>query len=146
MRRYQLGAHTKTDLKVHLIWIPKYRKRVLTGHVATRARDVLRQIAIEHEIDIITGKVASDHIHMFIAYRPVHDISKIVQWCKGISSRILLMEFPHLQKQFWGKHLWARGYMAVSSGNITDEMIQQYIQEQEGEPIVDDSRFQIDPN
>ena len=146
MRRYQLGAHTKTDLKVHLIWIPKYRKRVLTGHIATRARDVLRQIAIEHEIDIITGKVASDHIHMFIAYRPVHDISKIVQWLKGISSRILLMEFPHLQKQFWGKHLWARGYMAVSSGNITDEMIQQYIQEQEGEPIVDDSRFQIDPN
>ena len=146
MRRYQLGAHTKTDLKVHLIWIPKYRKRVLTGHVATRARDVLRQIAIEHEIDSITGKVASDHIHMFIAYRPVHDISKIVQWFKGISSRILLMEFPHLQKQFWGKHLWARGYMAVSSGKITDEMIQQYIQEQEGEPIVDDSRFQIDPN
>ena len=146
MRRYQLGAHTKTDLKVHLIWIPKYRKRVLTGQVATRARDVLRQIAIEHEIDIITGKVASDHIHMFIAYRPVHDISKIVQWLKGISSRILLMEIPHLQKQFWGKHLWARGYLAVSSGNITDEMIQQYIQEQEGEPIVDDSRFQIDPN
>ena len=146
MRRYQLGAHTKTDLKVHLIWIPKYRKRVLTGQVAIRARDVLRQIAIEHELDIITGKVASDHVHMFIAYRPVHDISKIVQWLKGISSRILLMEFPHPQKQFWGKHLWARGYLAVSSGNITDEMIQQYIQEQEGEPIVDDSRFQIDSN
>ena len=146
MGRYQLGAHTKTDLKVHLIWIPKYRKRVLTGHVATRARDVLRQIAIEHEIDIITGKVASDHIHMFIAYRPAHDISKIVQWFKGISSRILLMEFPHLQKQFWGKHLWACGSLAVSSGNSSDEMIQQYIQEQEGEPIVDDSRFQIDPN
>ena len=146
MRRYQIGAHKKTDLKVHLIWIPKYRKRVLTGQVAIRARDVLRQIAMEHDIDIITGKVASDHVHMFIAYRPVQDISKIVQWLKGISSRILLMEFSHLQKQFWGKHLWARGYLAVSSGNITDEMIQQYIQEQEGEPIVDDSRFQIDPN
>ena len=146
MRRYQIGAHTKTDLKVHLIWIPKYRKRVLTGQVAIRARDVLRQIAMEHDIDIITGKVASDHVHMFIAYRPVQDISKIVQWLKGISSRILLMEISHLQKQIWGKHLWARGYLAESSGNITDEMIQQYIQEQEGEPIVDDSRFQIDPN
>ena len=107
---------------------------------------LLRQIAIGHEIDSITGKVASDHIHMFIACRPVYDISKIVQWFKGISSRILLMEFPHLQKQLWGKHLRARGYMAVSAGNITDEMIQQYIQEQEGEPIVDDSRFQIDLN
>jgi putative transposase len=90
MRRYQLGAHTKSDLKVHLIWIPKYRKKVLVGPVAIRARDVLRQIALEHELDIITGKVASDHVHMFISYRPNQDISKIVQWLKGISSRILL--------------------------------------------------------
>ena len=146
MRRYQLGAHTKTDLKVHLIWIPKYRKRVLLGPVAVRVRDVLRQIALEHEIDIITGKVASDHVHMFISYRPTLEISKIVQWMKGISSRIMLSEFPHLKKQFWGRHLWARGYLAVSSGNITDEMIHEYIQEQEGEPMTDDSRFEIDPS
>ena len=146
MRRYQLGAHTKSDLKVHLIWIPKYRKKVLVGPVAVRARDVLRQIALEHELDIITGKVASDHVHMFISYRPSQDVSKIVQWLKGISSRMLLSEFPHLKKQFWGRHLWARGYLAVSSGNITDEMIEQYIQEQEGEPMTDDSRFQIDPS
>ena len=144
MRRYKLGAHTKTDLKVHLIWIPKYRKRVLAGQVAVRARDLLRQIALEHELDVISGKIASDHVHMFIGYRPTHNISKIMQWLKGISSRILLSEFAHLRKQFWGRHLWARGYLAVSSGNVTDEMIQQYIEDQEGEPMVDDSRFQID--
>jgi len=144
MRRYKLGAYTKTDLKVHLIWIPKYRKKVLTGQVAIRTRDLLRQIAMEHEIDVISGKVSADHIHMFIGYRPTQNISKIVQWLKGISSRMLLLEFKHLQKQFWGRHLWARGYLAVSSGNITDEMIQEYIEEQEGEPIIDDSRFQID--
>ena len=144
MRRYKTGAHTKTDLKVHLIWIPKYRKRVLTGEVAIRVRDLLRQVAFEHELDIISGKVATDHVHMFISYRPTHNVSKVVQWLKGTSSRILLQEFPHLRKKFWGRHLWARGYLAVSSGNITDEMIQQYIDEQEGEPVVDDSRFQID--
>jgi len=146
MRRYQIGAHTKSDLKVHIVWIPKYRKKVLLGPVAIRARDVLRQIAFEHELEIITGKVASDHVHVFLSYRPNQDVSKIVQWLKGISSRILLSEFPYLKKQYWGRHLWARGYLAVSSGNITDEMIEQYIQEQEGEPIVDDSRFQIDPS
>ena len=144
MRRYRTGAHTKTDLKAHVIWIPKYRKKVLTGPVAIRARDILRQICMEHEIDIITGKVTKDHIHMFISYRPTQNISKIMQWLKGISSRVLLSEFPHLRKQFWGRHLWARGYLAVSSGNITDEMIQQYIDDQEGEPVIDDSRFQID--
>ena len=146
MRHYKLGAHTKTDLKVHLVWIPKYRKRVLVGQVAIRARDILRQIALEHELDILTGKVSVDHVHMFVAYPPTQNISKIVQWLKGISSRILLQEFPHLRKQFWGRHFWARGYLAVSSGNITDEMIQNYIDEQEGEPVVDDSRFQIDPS
>ncbi len=144
MRRYQIGAHTKTDLKVHLVWVPKYRKKVLTGEIATRARDILRQIAMEHEIDIISGKVSSDHVHVFVSYRPNQEISQIVQWMKGISSRILLSEYPHLKKQFWGRHFWARGYFAVSSGNITDEMIQQYIEEQEGESIADDSRFTID--
>ena len=79
MRRYTIGAHTKTDLKVHLVWIPKYRKRVLTGQVAIRACDILRQIATEHELDVITGKIASDHVHMFIGYRPTQNISKIVQ-------------------------------------------------------------------
>jgi len=144
MRHYRVGAHTKTDLKVHLVWIPKYRKKVLTGQIAIRTRDLLRQIAMEHELEIISGKVAKDHIHMFISYRPTQNISKIMQWLKGISSRILLQEFPHLRKQFWGRHLWARGYLAVSSGNIIDEMIQQYIEEQEGEPVLDDSRFPID--
>ena len=105
MRLYKLGAHTKADLKVHLVWIPKYRKRVLTGPVAIRARDLLRQIAPEHELKIISGKVSSDHIHMFISYHPTQHISKIVQWLKGISSRMLLSELPHLKKQFWGRHL-----------------------------------------
>ena len=99
---------------------------------------------MEHEVHIISGKVSSDHIHMFVSYKSQLSISKLVQYLKGTSSRILLSEFAHLKKQFWGRHLWARGYMAISSGNITDEMIQHYIDEQEGEPI-NDNRFQIDP-
>jgi putative transposase len=144
MRRYQLGAHTKTDLKVHLVWIPKYRKRVLTGQVALRVRALLRQSALEHELGLIPGKVASDQVQMFIQYKPHQASSKIGQWRNGISSRLRLQEFPHLRKPFWGRHFWARGYLAVSSGNITDELIQQYIESQEGEPLTDESRFTID--
>jgi len=129
---------------VHLVWIPKYRKQVLTGEVALRARDLIRQIAAEHELEIISGKVARDHVHVFISYRATQRVSQIMQWLKGTSSRMLLQEFSHLRKKFWGRHLWARGYLAVSSGTITDEMIKQYIDEQEGEQIVDDSRFPID--
>ncbi len=143
MRSYRKNSHSKYDLKVHLIWIPKYRKRVLTGKVAERARDLLRQVCMKHEVYIISGKVASDHVHMFVSYRPQMALSQLVQYLKGTSSRILLQEFAHLRKQFWGRHFWARGYMAISSGNITDEMIQQYIDEQEGEPV-DDNQFLID--
>jgi putative transposase len=81
---------------------------------------------------------------MFRSYRVTQNTSKIVKWLKGIGSPVLLSEFPHLKKQFWDRDLWARGYLAVSSGNIIDEMIQRYIGEQEGEPVVADSRFQID--
>jgi len=140
-----LGAHTKSDLKVHVVWIPKYRKAVLTGDVALRVRELIRQIAAEHELEIISGKVARDHVHVFLSYRPTQKVSQIMQWLKGTSSRVLLQEFPKLRKQFWGRHFWARGYLAVSSGNITDEMIREYIDQQEGEQIADDSRFPIDP-
>mgnify|MGYP001602308254 CR=1 FL=1 len=144
MKQYRIGAHTKYDLQAHVVWVPKYRKKVLTGQVALRVRDVIRQIAQEHEITIVSGKVSNDHIHLLISYRPHQDISMIMQWLKGISSRILLQEFAHLKKIFWGRHFWCRGYLAVSTGNITDEIVKKYIAEQEGEPVHDDSRFTID--
>ena len=92
MRRYRLGSHARYDLKVHLVWVPKYRKRVLTGAVAVRVRDLLRQIAAENDLQIISGKVAADHVHLFLSYRAHQNISQIVQWLKGISSRLLLQE------------------------------------------------------
>ena len=95
-----LGAHTKTDLKVHLVCLLRYRRRILTGQVAIRTKDVLKQIAMEHEIPIIAGKISSDHIHMFVAYPPNYTISRIMQWLNGISSRILLAEYAHSKKQF----------------------------------------------
>ncbi len=106
--------------------------------------EVIRQIAAEHELEIISGKVARDQVHVFLSYRPTQKVSQIMQRLKGTSSRVLLQEFAHLRKKFWGRHLWARGYLAVSSGTITDEMILEYIAEHEGEQMADDSRFPID--
>ena len=92
MRRYRTGAHAKYDLKVHIVWVPKYRKRVLTGPVAVRVRDLLRQIATENELHIISGKVAADHVHMFLSYRAHQNISQIsrvlVRACCSKSSHI----------------------------------------------------------
>lgn len=105
---------------------------MLTGEVAIRVRDIIRQMTMEHELEIISGKIARDPIHVFLSYRPHQNISQIMQWVKGISSCILLQEFPVLRKKFWGRHFWAKGYLAVSSGTTTDEMVKEYIDEQEG--------------
>jgi len=101
----------KYDLKVYMVWIPKYRKKILIGPVAVRVRDLIRQIAMEHDITILSGKVTREHIHVFILYDPYQNISKIEQWLKGTSSRVLLQEFPHLRKQLWGRHVWPGGYL-----------------------------------
>jgi putative transposase len=116
---------------------------VIAPRVASVAIPAFAKTA-EHELEIVSGKVARDHVHLFLSYRSNQQVSQIMQWLKGISSRVLLQEFPHLRKKFWGRHFWARGYLAVSSGTITDEMIREYIDEQEGEQIIDDSRFPID--
>lgn len=71
-------------------------------------------------------------------------MSQIAQWLKGISSCVFLQEFPHLRNKFWDRHLWGRGYLAVSSGTVIDEMVREYIDEQEGEQLADDSRFPMD--
>jgi putative transposase len=106
------------------VWVPKDRKAVLTGGVALRGR-ALGQIAAEHEREMVSGKVARDQVHLFLACRPHPDLSQIVPWRKGIRSRVLLQEFAHLRRKFWDRHLWARGDLAVSSGTITDEMIRE---------------------
>jgi len=111
--------------------------------VRTRVRDVLRKIAFEHDLRVVSGKVGSDHVHMLVSYRPNQDISTIVQRLKGISSRVILQEFPRLRKEFWGRHFWARGYLAVSAGAITDKLIKHYIDEQAGEQVRDEDNFEV---
>jgi len=131
MQNYRKGSHTLYDLKFHLVWITKYRKQVLEGAVAERARELIRETCKVNEVEIIKGHVSRDHIHMFVSVPPKLSISKLMQYLKGKTSHKMMFEFKHLQRQFWGKHIWARGYFAVSSGNVTDEVIMQYIENQD---------------
>jgi putative transposase len=131
MQLYRKTTHTVFDLKYHLIWTTKYRKPIMTGKVGNRVRDLIREICQTFSVQILRGHVSSDHIHIFISAPPQLSVSRLAQYLKGKTSRKLLSEFPHLKKQFWGQHLWSRGYYAVSSGNITDEMIMEYIKNQD---------------
>lgn len=130
MQDYRRGAHSVFAIHLHLVWVTKYRKAVLVGEVGQRVREIIRDVSREHEVTILKGHVAKDHVHMMVSIPPQVTISRLVQWMKGKSSRKLLAEFEHLRKQFWGRHLWARGYFCCSSGNVTDEVVKQYIADQ----------------
>jgi putative transposase len=132
MERYRTGPHSRFDLKYHFVWITKYRKGVLTGDVGVRLRELFREVCRTYEIEILEGSISRDHVHVLLSCPPTLSPSKIMQYIKGKTSRKLLMEFRHLQKMFWGRHLWARGYFVASSGNVTDEVIMEYIRQQEG--------------
>ena len=90
---------------------------------------------MEIEVEIESGKVAIDHVHLFLSYRPGMSVSSMMQKIKGKSSYKMLRINKELRKKYWGRSLWSRGYLAVSSGKITEELIKKYIESQEGEPI-----------
>ena len=130
MTEYRTGAHAVYDIKYHLIWITKYRYRVLRGRVAERARDLIRQICQSRDIVIVRGAVSPDHIHLLVSAPPNLSPAKLVQYIKGRSSRRLQDEFEEVRKRYWGQHLWARVYWVASSGNVTDEVWVEYIKNQ----------------
>ena len=122
------GSHTVSRMTAHIVWVTKYRYNVLTGDVQKRCREILIQICDSEDVKILKGVVSKDHIHMHIEYPPKLSVSDIVKRLKGNSSRKLQQEFPHLQKRYWGRHFWAIGYGVWSTGNITDEMVQEYLE------------------
>ena len=145
MEYYRKGSHSVYDLKVHIVWITKYRKPVLFGDVAVRLRDLIREICRTMEVDILKGHVSKDHVHLFVSIPPQLSVSKLAGRIKGKTSRKLLAENRRLAKEFWGRHLWASGYFAASSGNVTDEVIMQYIAAQDLQERVHDDDFTVSP-
>ena len=144
MENYRTSAHTRFDIKYHFVWTTKYRKSVLTGPVGIRLRELVREVCRTNEIEILQGHVSRDHVHILVSAPPNMSASKIMQYVKGKSSRKLMMEFRHLNKQFWGRHMWARGYFVATSGNVTDEVIQEYIRLQGQEPPSSDENFRVE--
>ena len=145
MKNYRKTSHSVYDLKFHLVWITKYRKPVLFGNVATRLRDLIREICKSMDVEIVRGHVSKDHVHLFVSLPPYVSVSELTKRVKGKTSRKLLSENRRLAKAFWGRHLWARGYFAASSGNVTDEVIMQYIEMQDIVERARDDDFTIGP-
>jgi putative transposase len=144
MMSYRKTAHSVYDLKYHIVWVRKYGKAVLRGQLAIRTRELIRQTGASLDVYILSGHGATDHIHLLVSVPPQLAVSVLVQRLKGRSSRRLQEEFGELKRQYWGRHMWARGYFAVSTGNVTDEIIKQYIESHKDMPTEQDGTFEID--
>ena len=125
---YRKSSHSVFSLQLHISWITKYRFKVLKGAIGQRAKQLIRRICVEENVEILSGAIAPDHVHILVSIDPSLSVSHLVKFLKGKTSRKLQMEFPELRKRYWGQHLWARGYFAVSVGNVTAKMIQEYIE------------------
>jgi putative transposase len=127
---YNKSSHAIYDIKYHIIWVTKYRYQALTGEIAYRLRELIRQGCEARGIVIVQGSVGKDHVHMLLSCPPSLAPSKIAQYLKGRSSRLLQEQFPALKKKYWGQHLWARGYFCATVGSVTEETVRKYIAEQ----------------
>ncbi|WP_339707519.1 IS200/IS605 family transposase [Algoriphagus aquimarinus] len=128
MSEQRSNGHTVSRLTVHIVWCTKYRYSVLKGDIKMRCRTLLIQICESEDVRILKGVVSKDHIHMHLEYGPSQSVSSLVKRLKGRSSRKLQQEFPDLKKRYWGRHFWAIGFGCWSTGNITDEMVNEYLE------------------
>ncbi len=125
---YRYGSHTVFNIEYHFVWVTKYRYHVLTGDIALRVRELVRQTCEAFEIQILSGVVSKDHVHIFVSAPPTMAPSEIMRRIKGRSAGKLFSEFPIIKKRYWGRHFWARGYFCATSGQVNEEMIKNYLE------------------
>ncbi len=123
---YKTQNHVKLLLNYHFVFIPKRRKKVLIGDVATRIRQVFLELSIEKSWEILALEVAPDHVHLFVAVKPTDTPALVVKLFKGRSSRYLREEFPQLKKL---PSLWTSSYFVSTAGNISSEVVKNYIED-----------------
>jgi putative transposase len=127
MTDYCPGSYSVFLMRAHLVWLTKYRKKILVNEVAEVVREQIREICASEGVSILRGCVGMDHIHLLVSYSPKLVMSKLVQKLKGRTSQKLMMTFQSLQKQYLGQYMWARGYFCRSSGEVTDDILKSYI-------------------
>ena len=142
------GSHCKYNINYHIIWIPKFRKKILTGKVAEVLKTIINGQCEQLAVDNLALEVMPDHIHLFVGATPTHTPYKIVKQLKGNTSIQIRRCFPELRYLGYSKHygkgfdsLWAIGYYCGSAGHVSQEAVKRYIQEQEGKDVFEYSIF-----
>lgn len=130
-QRWKHSNTTVYNLGYHLIWCPKYRRKILVGAVEKHLRKLLLEKAKQIEVEIIEMKILPDHVHLFVKGRPTDSPHYIVQQLKGYTSHVLREEHPNLKSRL--PTLWTRSYYVESVGHISEQTIRKYIEEQKNQ-------------
>ena len=130
MKKYWRGSHTIHRHMFHIVWLPKYRKKILVGKVKEKLEYLLRECAEVNGWEIHELSIQLDHVHMLVQLPPSISVSMAVQLFKGASSRVLRSELPEIRKLLWGKDFWADGYFSESVGTVDIEVIKEYVKNQ----------------
>ena len=132
-------SHTKWNCQYHIVFIPKYRKKVLFGQVKSDVRDIIKTLCNYKKVEIVEGAVCADHVHLCVSIPPKLSVSEFVGYLKGKSTLMLYDRHLHLQSK-WNKAFWARGYYVSTIGNVNEETIKEYIRNQYEESKREDER------
>jgi putative transposase len=128
MQDWESLSHVRWECKYHVVFIPKYRKKVLYGQLKRRVGEILRSLAKQREVEILEGHVMSDHVHMCLTIPPKHSVAHVIGFLKG-KSAVRIHQLTGSQRMT-GLHFWARGYY-VSTVGLDEEAVKKYIREQE---------------
>jgi putative transposase len=134
MARYVTGSHTKHRLQYHLVWIPKYRKRVLRGKIVNRLKKLLYEACQMNKWRISEMAIQEDHLHIVVQVPPRYSVAEVAQIFKGGTSRVIRKEHPELEEYLWGESFWADGYFAETVGQVNEEVVKKYIRDQRKSP------------
>ena len=125
-------SHTRWKCQCHVVFIPKYRRKVMYGKVKADIREILRTLCRYKKVEIIEGAVCTDHVHLCLSIQPKLAISEFMGYLKGKSALMIFDKHPELGNKF-ERDFWARGYYVSTIGNADEATIRKYIKEQEEE-------------
>lgn len=132
MKHTQSLSHSVWDCKYHVVWIPKYRRKVLYGRIRRHLGEIIRELARQRESQVLEGHLCSDHVHVYISIPPKYAVAQVVGYIKGKSAIQIARTFAGRVRNFTGENFWARGYFASTVGR-DEEVIRNYIRQQEHE-------------
>ena len=132
--------HTRWNCTYHIIFIPKYRRKIMYGQVKKDVADILKKLCEMKQVQLIEGKVCKDHVHMYLAIPPKLSVSEVMSYIKGKSALMLFDRHPEFKTRNGDRHFWARGYYVSTVGNVNEETILQYIRNQEEYDRMDNYR------